>query len=204
MRRYADELLTRDSVKHLIDELKSTSPAVVDELIPEVMKLGEVQQVLQALLREEVSIRQLAQILETLGDFAPRTKDPIWLNEYVRQRLARSICARYRDEKNRIHVVTLDPALEDRISAGIEHNEQGLLIHMSPAAIQKTCNVIATQIESLLKLRRSPIVLVNPQLRPGLKQLTSSHLPRLVVLSYNEITRDTQIESAEIVTDVTP
>lgn len=204
VRRYADELLTRDSVKHLIDELKNTSPAVVDELIPEVMKLGEVQQVLQSLLREEVSIRQLAQILETLGDFASRTKDPIWLNEYVRQRLARSICDRYRDENNRIHVVTLDPALEDRISAGIEHNEQGLLIHMSPAAIQKTCNVIATQIESLLKLRRSPIVLVSPQLRPSLKQLTSNHLPRLVVLSYNEITRDTKIESAGNVTDLTP
>ncbi len=92
------------------------------------MKLGEVQQVLQMLLREEVPIRQLGVILETLGDYAPRTKDPVWLTEYVRHRLARTLCTRYRDSENRLHVVTLDPALEDRIAAGIEHNERGLFI----------------------------------------------------------------------------
>ncbi|MEC8801644.1 MAG: flagellar biosynthesis protein FlhA, partial [Planctomycetota bacterium] len=104
VRRHAEDILTRDATRHLMDELKKTSPAVVDELIPGVMKLGEVQNVLQMLLREEVSIRQLSLILETLGDYASRTSDPIWLTEYVRNRLSRTICTRYRDEENRLHV----------------------------------------------------------------------------------------------------
>ena len=123
-RRHADELLTRDATKHLADELKETSPAVVDELIPGLMKLSEVQQVLQLLLREQVSIRQLGLILETLGDHAGRTKDPIWLAEYARHRLARTICGSLRDEQQRLHVVTMDPAMEDRIAAGIEHSDR--------------------------------------------------------------------------------
>ena len=204
MRRHADELLTRDSTKHLIDELKKTTPAVVEELIPGLLKLGEVQQVLQLLLREEVSIRQLGSILETLGDYAPRTKDPVWLAEYVRHRLARTICSRYRGRDDRLHVVTLDPALEDRIAAGIEHTERGLFIRMSPKAVEVTCQRIAAEVEQLVKAHHRPVVLVSPQIRPGLKQMTQANLPRLVVLSYNEVTRDTQIESVGIVSDAIP
>src|SRR5207253_8147618 len=137
-RKHADELLTRDATKHLVDQLKQTQPAAVDELIPGQMKLAEVQRVLQILLREQVPIRQLGPILETLGDYASRTKDPILLTEYVRHRLARTICTRYRDKENRLHVVTLDPALEDRIRAGIEHSERGLFIRMSPQAVETT------------------------------------------------------------------
>ncbi len=149
VRKHADELLTRDAAKHLIDELKQTSPAVVEELIPGLMKLAEVQQVLQMLLREQVPIRQLGAILETLGDYAPRTKDPILLTEYVRARLARTISTRYRDRDNRLYVVTLDPALEDRIRAGFEHNERGLFIRMSPQAVETTCRLIAAGVEKL-------------------------------------------------------
>ena len=112
----------------LIDELKTTSPAVVNELIPSVMSLAEVQAILHLLLREQVSIRQLSVILETLGDHAPRSKDPILLTEYVRHRLARQICTRYRNAEGELHVVALDPALEDRIRAGFEHTERGLFI----------------------------------------------------------------------------
>ncbi len=201
VRRHADELLTRDATKHLIDELKKTSPAVVDELIPGVMKIGEVQLVLQMLLREEVPIRQLSVILETLGDYATRTKDPVWLTEYVRHRLARTICTRYRNAENRLHVVTLDPALEDRIAAGIEHNDRGLFIRMSPQAVERTCERIAAEINKLTRRHHPPVVLVSPQIRPGLRQLTAANLPRLRVLSYNEITRDTQIEALGIVHD---
>lgn len=201
VRRHADELLTRDSTKHLIDELKKTSPAVVDELIPSLMKLSDVQQVLQMLLREEVPIRQLGVILETLGDYAGRTKDPVWLTEYVRHRLARTICSRYRNAENRLHVVTLDPAMEDRISAGIEHSERGLFIRMSPQAQEKTCQAIAQGVRKLVDQAKTPIVLVSPQIRPGLRQITQVNLPRLKVLSYNEITRDTQIESMGLVAD---
>ena len=204
VRRHADELLTRDSTRHLIDELKKTSPAVVEELIPTVMKLGEVQQILQMLLREEVSIRQLGVILETLGDYAGKTKDPIWLTEYVRNRLARTICSRYYDNEQQLYVVTLDPALEDRIAAGVEHSERGLFIRMSPKAVDTTCERIAAEVEKLVHTARRPVILVSPQIRPGLKLLTAANLPRLVVLSYNEITRDTRIESVGIVTDAVP
>jgi len=201
IRRHADEILTRDSTKHLIDELKRTTPVVVDELIPTVMKLSEVQQILQMLLREGVPIRQLGPILETLGDYAPRTKEPILLAEYVRHRLARSICTRYRNAENRLFVVTLDPALEDRIRAGFEHNEHGLFVRMSPQAVEATCRQIATGIEKLTLANRPPVVLVSPQIRAALRQMTTSHLPNLVVLSYNEITRDTKIEAMAMVSD---
>jgi flagellar biosynthesis protein FlhA len=204
VRKHADEILTRDATKHLIDEMKKASPAVVEELIPSQMKLAEVQRILQMLLREQVPIRQLGPILETLGDYAGRTKDPVLLAEYVRHRLARAICSRYRDSDDKLHVVTLEPALEDRIKAGIEHSERGLFVRMSPQAVEVTCKLLGDAVEKLARENHPPVVLVSPQIRAGLKQLTASHLPRLVVLSYNEITRDTQIESLAMVSDAKP
>ena len=201
VRKHADELLTRDAAKHLIDELKQHSPTVVSELIPGVMKIAEVQQILQMLLREGVPIRQLGAILETLGDYAPRTKDPTLLTEYVRHRLARTICARYRDKDNTIRVVTLDPALEDRIRANVDHTDHGLFIRLSPQMVERICRAIGQEVQKLIAENRPPIVLAGPQIRPALKQLTLSHLPQLVVLSYNEITRDTRVESVSLVTD---
>ncbi len=201
VRRHADEILTRDATRHLIDELKQTSPAVVEELIPTVLKLAEVQQILQMLLRESVPIRQLGAILETLGDYAARSKDPVLLTEYVRHRLARAICTRYRDQENRLHVITLDPALEDRIRAGFEHNDNGLFIRMSPPAVEETCRMIAADLEKLTLANHQPMLLVSPQIRAALKQITLPHLPQVVVLSYNEITRDTIIESLAMVSD---
>jgi flagellar biosynthesis protein FlhA len=199
VRKHADEILTRDATKHLIDELKRTSPAVVDELIPGALKLAEVQQILQMLLREAVPIRQLSPILETLGDYAPRTRDPILLTEYVRHRLARTICTRYRDKDGRLTVITLDPTLEDRVRAGFDHNEHGLFIRMSPQAAESLCRQIAKDLEKLTTTGHPPIILVSPQIRAALKQLTLGHLPQLVVLSYNEITRDTKIDSVAMV-----
>lgn len=200
-RRHADEILTRDATKHLIDELKQSQPAVVDELIPSVLSLAEVQSVLQLLLREQVSIRQLALILETLGDYGGRTKDTILLAEYVRHRLARQICTRYRNEQGELYVIALDPAMEDRIRAGFEHNERGLFIRMSPQAIQATCESIAKELKKLTTANHTPIVLVSPQIRAALKQLTENQLTNLVVLSYNEITRDTKIVTLGVATD---
>lgn len=195
VRTHADEILTRDAARHLIDGLGERSPAVVEELIPDVMRLGEVQQILQMLLREQVPIRQLGMILETLGDYAGRTKDPILLTEFVRARLSRTLSTRYRDAENRLYVVTLDPELEDRIAAGFEHTEQGLFVRLSPQAVEATCGVIGEGVEALIAAGRPPIVLVSPQIRAALKEMTSLHLPNLIVLSYNEITRDTKIES---------
>jgi flagellar biosynthesis protein FlhA len=204
VRKHADEILNRDATKHLIDELKKASPAVVDELVPSVLKLAEVQQILQMLLREEVSIRQLGPILETLGDYAGRTKDPVFLTEAVRSRLARTICSRYRDAKNRLHVVTLDPALEDRVRAGFEHNERGLFVRMSPQAIDATCRVIGKEVEKLTTAGHPPVVLVSPQIRPALRQMTAAQLKQVAILSYNEVTRDTQIETLGLVADAAP
>ena len=201
VRKNADEILTRDAAKHLIDELKRNSPAVVDELIPGVMKLPEVQQILQMLLREAVPIRQLGPILEVLGDYAPRIKDPILLTEYVRHRLARTICTRYRDKEHRLYVVTLDPALEDRIRAGFEHNDRGLYVRMSPQAVEALCRMISAEVEKLVTAGHPPIVLVSPQIRAALKQMTAPHIPQLIVLSYNEITRDTKIDSLAMVSE---
>jgi flagellar biosynthesis protein FlhA len=200
-RRHADEILTRDATKHLVDELKASHPAVVNELIPGVMSLAEVQAVLHLLLREQVPIRQLGTILETLGDWAPRTKDPILLTEYVRHRLARQICTRYRTADGKLHVVALDPAMEDRVRAGFDHNERGLFIRMSPQAVDATCQSIAAELTKLTQAGHAPIVLVSPQIRAALKQLTENHLPQLVVLSFNEVTRDTQVMTLGLASD---
>ncbi|MEM9587589.1 MAG: flagellar biosynthesis protein FlhA [Planctomycetota bacterium] len=200
-RRHADELLSRDATKHLIDELKQDAPAVVEELIPGLMKVSEVQQVLQTLLREDVPIRQLGIILETLGDFAGKTKDPIWLSEYVRHRLARTICSRYRDSQGLLHVIALDPAMEERVASGIEHSEKGLFVRMSPQAVDLTCDKIQQGVKKLITAGHPPVLLVSPRIRPGLRQITSSSIPRLKILSYNEVTQDTKIESHGVVSD---
>lgn len=199
VRKHADEILTRDSTKHLVDELKKSAPAVVDELIPSVMKLAEVQQILQMLLREAVPIRQLGPILETLGDYAMRTKDPILLTEYVRHRLARTICTRYRNADGHLTVVTVDPSLEDRIRAGFDHNEHGLFVRLSPQAVENLCRLVSREVEKLTTSGHPPVILVSPQIRAAMKQITIPHLPQLVVLSYNEITRDTKIDSIGMV-----
>ncbi|MCG8449695.1 MAG: flagellar biosynthesis protein FlhA, partial [Pirellulales bacterium] len=200
-RRHADEILTRDATKHLVDELKNTQPAVVEELIPNGMSIAEVQGVLQMLLREQISIKQFALILETLGDYAGRTKDPVLLTEYVRHRLARQICTRYRDSENRLHVVAIDPAMEDRVRAGFEHNEQGLFVRMSPQAVEATCHAISAELPKLITANHAPIILVSPQIRAAMKQITETHLPQLVVLSFNEVTKDTQIITVGLAAD---
>ncbi|MCG8653035.1 MAG: flagellar biosynthesis protein FlhA, partial [Pirellulales bacterium] len=138
---------------------------------------------------------------ETLGDFAPRTKDPTWLCEYVRHRLARTISTRYRDPLGHLHVLALDPSMEDRIAAGIEHTERGLFVRMSPQAVDITCERIQEAVKKLVTAGHPPVVLVSPRIRPGLRQITASAMPRLRVLSYNEITQDTKIESYGTITD---
>ena len=163
------------------------------------MKLGEVQRVLQMLLREQVSIRQLEPILETLGDYAPRTKNTIELAEHVRQRLGRAICLRYRDAGGRLHVATLDPALEERILAGVESGDEGLGILLPPHDVEEICAAIERETRKLTAAGHPPIMLVGPSIRPALKQLTAAQMPQLVVLSYGEITRDTKVESAAMV-----
>ncbi|WP_231930949.1 flagellar biosynthesis protein FlhA [Botrimarina hoheduenensis] len=201
-RRHADEILTRDAAKHLIDELKQATPTVVDELIPDVMSLSEVQNVLRLLLREQVSIRQLATILEVLGDNAPKSKDPILLAELVRHRLARQLCTRYRDAENRLHVAAFDPALEDRIRNGFEHSDRGLMIRLPPALLEAIAGRVRDAVQPLINQGHTPVVLVSPQVRAAVKQITESHLPQLVVMSFNEVTRDTTLVTSGVVSDI--
>ena len=202
VRRNADEILNRDATKHLIEELRKTSPAVVDDLIPERMKLVEVQQILQLLLREQVPIRQLAAILETLGEHAGRTRQPVVLVELARQRLARTISSRYCDKDDRLFVMTLEASLEDRIEENIEVAEGGISTRLPPHEVEAICSRIEDELDSPVWAHRSPVVLVSPRIRAALKQLTSGRLPRLAVLSYREITRDAQIESLAQIDDV--
>jgi flagellar biosynthesis protein FlhA len=196
VRDHSAELLTRQQVHQLVANLKESSPRVVEELIPDILRTSQVHQVLNNLLRERVPIRDLETILETLGDYADRSKDLVLLTEYVRHSLARTICQQHRDKNRVLHVITLDPALEDILTAGFEYSERGLSIKLSPQVAEAVVKGVAETLESLVATGHPPVLLCsNPQVRPGLKQITSASLPRLAVLSLIEITRDTDVES---------
>ena len=196
VRTHSHELLTRQQVHQLLDNLKQSSPKVVEELIPDLLKVPQVHQVLNNLLREQVPIRDLETILETLGQYADRTKDLGILTEYVRHSLGRTICQRLRDKNRVLHVITLDPALEDVLAAGFDHTERGLVVKISPQISEAVTRAVAAELKPLVSLGRPPIILCSPQVRAGLKQITSTSLPKLAVLSLNEITRDTDVEAS--------
>ncbi len=195
VREYSPQILTRQQVHQLIDNLKETSPSVVDELIPDVLKASQVHQVLNNLLRERVPVRDLEVILETLGDYAIHTTDLGILTEYVRNKLSRTICRQYRDKQRVLRVITLDPALEDVLAAGFDYGERGLVIKLSPQVAELVTKGLADELEKLVKRGHPPVVLCGPQVRAGLKQITQSKLPRLAVIGLSEITRDTEVES---------
>lgn len=201
VRQHADELLTRDAVRHLVDELRRGAPSTVDELIPNMLRLAEVQQVLQLLLREQVPIRQLGTILETLGDHAARTRNPVELAERVRQRLGRTICGRLQDADQRLFVVTLDPAWEEPLERAAERTADGLSTGLSPSEAESFCAAVARETQTLARMHRPPVLLVHPAIRAVTRQLVASTLPRLWVLSYAEVPRDVRIESAGSVRD---
>ena len=196
VRRHSDELLSRQQVHQLIENLKQHSPKVVEELIPEVLKPHHVHQVLSNLLRERVPIRNLETILETLGDYSDRTKDLGLLTEFVRHSLSRTICQQYRDKDRVLRVMTLDPALEDIIGAGVEYGERGMTIKLSPQVAEAVTKGISEELEHLTGPGFPPVVLTTPQIRAAVRQITSAALPDLVIMSLSEVTRDTQVESA--------
>lgn len=195
VRRHSDELLSRQQVHLLLDNLKHHSPKVIEELIPEVLKPAHVHQVLCNLLNERVPVRNLETILETLGDYADRTKDLGLLTEFVRHSLSRTICQQYRDRDRTLRVITLDPALEDIISAGVTYTERGMSIKLSPQVAESIARGIVQQLPNLINAGYAPVVLTNPQIRSALRQMTSAAIPNLAVLSLSEVTRDTHVES---------
>ena len=197
--QHADELLTRDATSHLINELRKTSPVVIDELIPGLMKLSAVQQVLQLLLREGITIRPLETVLETLADHADSISDPRQLVEQVRQRLARTICDRYRDEEQRMSVVTLDPNLEDTLASDSSSSEINDLRGMDPDFVDQLCQQLTESVAPLVSAGKPPVLLVQATVRSRLRNLVVGRIPGLVVLSYEEITPDTWVESIDSV-----
>jgi len=192
IREHSHELLGRQEVKTLLDGAREEYPAVVDELVPDLLTIGEVQKVLQNLLREGVPIRNMVTILETLADTAPVTRDPDYLTEYVREALKRQVSQMYL-EKNELTVVTLAPQWEEAIAAGIEYTDRGLAIALDPRALQDLYQALAQALEE--HVLPYPIVLVSPQVRMALKRLTERAIPRLIVLSYNEISPDIQVNA---------
>lgn len=194
VRSHSDELLNRQQVHELLAHLKERSPKVVDELIPDLLKPSQLHQILSNLLRERVPIRDLETILETLGEYADRTKDLAILTEYVRHALSRTICQQYRDKQRTLHVITLDPALEDVLAAGFDFGDRGLVVKLSPQVAEAVTNELGKQLQKLVRAGRPPVVLCSPQVRAGLRQVTHAALPKLAVLSLNEVTRDTAVE----------
>jgi len=195
VRSHAAELLNRQQVHELLNNLKERSPKVVEELIPDLLKPSQLHQILNNLLRERVPIRDLETILETLGSYADKSKDLALLTEYVRHSLSRMICAQYRDQKRTLHVITLEPALEDVLASGIEFAERGLIIKLSPQVSEAVTNELSKQLLKMTRVGWPPVLLCSPQIRAGMRQITHTALPKLAVLSLNEVTRDTAVET---------
>jgi flagellar biosynthesis protein FlhA len=199
LKRHAHELLRREETKELIDHLKETHPHLVEELVPNLLSVGEVQKVLQNLLREQISIRDLATIFETLADYAIYTKDTKVLTEYVRQSLARQITEQYA-ENGVIQVLTAGATLEKGISDCIQQTENGAyFLSMDPQLSRKITEVLKQHIEQIVKAGGQPIFLTSPQIRMHLKQLVDKVMPAVPVLSYTELMPDIEIQSIGVV-----
>ena len=199
IKAYASEILTRQDTSALIDHVKKNNPAVVDELIPGMMSLGEVQKSLQHLLRERISIRDMVTILETLADNAPRTKDSDLLGESVRIALARSICRQYVDEATKaLQCITLDPALEQDLVEKVQLGVNQIILE--PAMSRQLMQQISTNVERIVTLGFPPVLLCMQALRLPLRRLTERSLPQLIILSYNEIVSGTDVRAVGSVT----
>ncbi len=199
IKSHAQELLTRQQIKDLLENLKTRAAALVEEVVPTLIKPGELQRVCQNLLRERVPIRDLETILETLGDYASRTKDLDVLSEYVRHALARAICKQYVDENDKLWCLTLDPALEDLINGHIERSERGINNTMPPATAQQIVQQAAARAAELTQTGRSAVIVCNPQIRAPLRRMIETSLPHVAVLGFNEIVPEIAVEAVGLI-----
>jgi flagellar biosynthesis protein FlhA len=194
------ELVSREDVQKLLSRFAQDYPKVVEELVPNYLSLGVVQKVLQNLLHEQISIRDLLTILETLADYAPLTKDPVILTEYVRQGLARSITKKWQTAAGEIPAIMLAFELEETLTRAIQHTEHGSYLTLDPKVAQGLLVELSRAVEQYaLTQPQAPILLTSPLLRPHLKRLTESVLPQLVVLSQNEIVSNVPIKNLGVV-----
>lgn len=200
IRQYIAELLTRQDVQNLLNNLKESNPSLVEELVPKQLGLGEVQKVLQNLLKEGISIRDLLTILETLADYAPTTRDTDILTEYVRQSLKRAISTHFFAAHEATSVVTLDPKVEQEIMGSVKQTETGAFLNLDPARAKAIIDSVGKEIKKLENLGKTPIVMTSPIVRIYFKRLTEDYYRDLVVVSYNEVESNVELQSVGMVT----
>lgn len=200
IRQHIAELLTRQDVQNLVNNLKENNPSLVEELIPKQLGLGEIQKVLQNLLKEGISIRDLLTVFETLADYAPTTRDTDILTEYVRQSLKRAISNKYFPPHETTSVITLDPKVEQEIMGSVKQTEQGAYLNLDPDKTKKIMASVGNEIQKLENLGKSPIIITSPIVRMYFKRLTEDYYKDLNVVSYNEIESNVELQSVGMVT----
>ncbi|MCI8694675.1 MAG: flagellar biosynthesis protein FlhA [Lachnospiraceae bacterium] len=200
IRQHISELLTRQDVQNLINNLKESNPSLVEELVPKLLGLGEVQKVLQNLLQEGISIRDLLTIMETLADYAPATRDTDILTEYVRQSLKRAISTKYFPSNETNSVVTLDPKVEQEIMGSVKQTENGAFLNLDPNRSRAIIDSVGREVQKLENLGKNPIVITSPIVRMYFKRLTEDYYRDLVVVSYNEVETNVELQSVGMVT----
>ena len=199
IKRHAGELLSRQSVQDHLDQLKERYPALVQDLVPSRMSVGEVHRVLVLLLREQVSIRNLPTILEVLGDYAAQTKDAEMLAEYCRQALARQITESYTDDEGNLVVATLDPRIEEVIAGNLQQTPTGTIPVLRPDYLRKMVEAVGAVIQLMTGKGYSPVFLVSPRVRPFFRKIIEKIYPGVAVLSYSEIAGDARIKTVGVV-----
>lgn len=199
IKNHSYELLGRQEVKLIVDNAKEKYSAVVEELIPDLLTIGELQKVLQNLLREKVPIKDIVTIMESLADNARNTRDLEVLTEYVRFSLSRTICNTVVDENRTINVVTLDPVIEDIVANNIQKSVQGSFPTVDPDTTTKILGAIKDTVESVYFYNNQPIILVSPNIRPVFRKLIEMVFPQIIIISLNEVPNDVQINSEGVV-----
>ncbi|HTF91365.1 MAG TPA: flagellar biosynthesis protein FlhA [Planctomycetota bacterium] len=199
LRNSLGEILSRDDVKELVENAKKIAPAVVEELVPARIGFGDVQAVLKNLLRDGVSIRNLPAILEAIADHCGKVKDPDQLSELVRQRLARSLCEQYADKSGTVHAVTLDPAIEARLASAVGGQPDPRAEPVGPAFLSRLVGRIGDQIAQSTQGGKEVVLVVRSNVRRFLNELVRASLPKVSVLSYNEVVPARVVETLSIV-----
>lgn len=194
------ELLTRQDVQNLVNNIQEANQTLISELVPKLLSIGEIQKVLQNLLREGISIRDLVSIFETLADYAPTTRDTDVLTEYVRQNLKRAISRKYFPEGEMTSVVTLDPKVEQEIMGAVKQTEQGAYLALDPEVTKEIIESVQAEIQKLEDLGKNPIIITSPIVRMYFKRLTQDYFKDLIVVSYNEIDSNVELQSVGMVT----
>ncbi|MBO5484154.1 MAG: flagellar biosynthesis protein FlhA [Lachnospiraceae bacterium] len=200
IRYHLDELLTRQDVQNLINNIQEQNTTLVSELVPKLLGVGEIQKVLQNLLREGISIRDLVTIFETLADNATTTRDTDVLTEYVRQNLKRAISNKYFPANEMTSVVTLDPKIEQEIMSSVKQTEQGAYINLDPERTKNILESVKDEVDKMEELGKNPIIITSPIVRMYFKKITEEQFKDLIVVSYNEIENDVELQSIGMVT----